>query len=165
MLELISSRNVPILTLILNSNYWQLKEQYNFWYIFWWAFKLLFGALKDFQIGHTCRQEKTSPNHTIVSNYCWWFSAQHRYLTTCSLSFVTLAYNDSLQDGNQICTKGDYFEQGDDVVGEKKACQFKRSFLRQCSGLADSNFGYSEGQPCILVKMNRVSHMFLCASQ
>uniref|UniRef100_A0A672L5M6 Sodium/potassium-transporting ATPase subunit beta-3 n=1 Tax=Sinocyclocheilus grahami TaxID=75366 RepID=A0A672L5M6_SINGR len=58
------------------------------------------------------------------------------------------------QWANEPCPEGMYFEQ-DDVV-EKKVCQFKRSVLRQCSGLADSNFGYSEGQPCILVKMNRV---------
>uniref|UniRef100_A0A673NIS6 Sodium/potassium-transporting ATPase subunit beta-3 n=1 Tax=Sinocyclocheilus rhinocerous TaxID=307959 RepID=A0A673NIS6_9TELE len=67
-------------------------------------------------------------------------------------------YNDSLQEANKPCPDGMYFEQDD--VEEKKACQFKRSELRQCSGLADSNFGYSEGQPCILVKMNRVSHCF-----
>uniref|UniRef100_A0A672M6T5 Sodium/potassium-transporting ATPase subunit beta n=1 Tax=Sinocyclocheilus grahami TaxID=75366 RepID=A0A672M6T5_SINGR len=63
-------------------------------------------------------------------------------------------YNDSLQEANKPCPDGMYFEQ--DNVEEKAACQFKRSELRQCSGLADSNFGYSEGQPCILVKMNRV---------
>uniref|UniRef100_A0A673HMB5 Sodium/potassium-transporting ATPase subunit beta n=1 Tax=Sinocyclocheilus rhinocerous TaxID=307959 RepID=A0A673HMB5_9TELE len=63
-------------------------------------------------------------------------------------------YNDSLQEANEPCPEGMYFEQDD--VEEKKVCQFKRSVLRQCSGLADSNFGYSEGQPCILVKMNRV---------
>uniref|UniRef100_A0A8C2AQ01 Sodium/potassium-transporting ATPase subunit beta n=1 Tax=Cyprinus carpio TaxID=7962 RepID=A0A8C2AQ01_CYPCA len=63
-------------------------------------------------------------------------------------------YNDSLQEANEACPEGVYFEQDD--VEEKKVCQFKRSVLRQCSGLADSNFGYSEGQPCILVKMNRV---------
>ncbi|XP_043114404.1 sodium/potassium-transporting ATPase subunit beta-3b [Puntigrus tetrazona] len=63
-------------------------------------------------------------------------------------------YNDSLQEANEVCPDDMYYEQ--DNVEEKKVCQFKRSVLRQCSGLADSNFGYSEGQPCILVKMNRV---------
>ncbi|KAA0702296.1 Sodium/potassium-transporting ATPase subunit beta-3 [Triplophysa tibetana] len=63
-------------------------------------------------------------------------------------------YNESAQDKNEQCPEGVYFEQ--DGVQEKKVCRFKRSLLRQCSGLADSMFGYSEGQPCILVKMNRV---------
>ncbi|XP_057206281.1 sodium/potassium-transporting ATPase subunit beta-3b [Triplophysa rosa] len=63
-------------------------------------------------------------------------------------------YDDSVQDGNELCPEDMYFEQDD--VQEKKVCRFKRSLLRQCSGLADSTFGYSEGQPCILVKMNRV---------
>lgn len=63
-------------------------------------------------------------------------------------------YNDSLQVANKNCTAGEYYEQDNDE--EKKVCPFMRSQLQQCSGLGDATFGYSEGQPCILVKMNRV---------
>ncbi|XP_039985894.1 sodium/potassium-transporting ATPase subunit beta-3b [Xiphias gladius] len=63
-------------------------------------------------------------------------------------------YNDSVQERNDLCLVGEYTEQDDEPI--KKVCQFKRSTLRQCSGLPDSTFGYADGKPCIIIKMNRV---------
>uniref|UniRef100_A0A4W4G6W9 Sodium/potassium-transporting ATPase subunit beta n=1 Tax=Electrophorus electricus TaxID=8005 RepID=A0A4W4G6W9_ELEEL len=65
-------------------------------------------------------------------------------------------YNDSEQVENEMCLSGQYYEQEGEA--QKKACQFRRSFLGRCSGLADPTFGYAQGQPCVLIKMNRVSH-------
>jgi hypothetical protein len=69
----------------------------------------------------------------------------------------SLGYNDSLQEEMNVdCPPGQYFIQDGNEDEDKKACQFKRSFLKNCSGLEDPTFGYSTGQPCILLKMNRV---------
>ncbi|XP_057616161.1 protein ATP1B4 isoform X2 [Chionomys nivalis] len=74
-----------------------------------------------------------------------------------SLNGFLQGYNDSLQEEMNIdCPPGQFFIQDGDEDEDKKACQFKRSFLKNCSGLEDPTFGYSTGQPCILLKMNRI---------
>uniref|UniRef100_A0A4W4FMB8 Sodium/potassium-transporting ATPase subunit beta n=1 Tax=Electrophorus electricus TaxID=8005 RepID=A0A4W4FMB8_ELEEL len=62
---------------------------------------------------------------------------------------------------NQECVPDRYFLQ--DTAGmknkPKRSCQFKRSTLGDCSGLADRYYGYNEGKPCVIIKMNRVIGM------
>ncbi|NXW53325.1 AT1B4 protein, partial [Eurystomus gularis] len=74
-----------------------------------------------------------------------------------SMHHFLAAYDDKVQEEKNIeCVSGQYFIQGGNESEEKKACQFKRSLLQNCSGIEDPTFGYSKGQPCILLKMNRI---------
>ncbi|KAM5126693.1 sodium/potassium-transporting ATPase subunit beta-2-like [Mantella aurantiaca] len=82
-----------------------------------------------------------------------------------SLNTVLQDYNQSVQEhrGAQ-CTPGVYNRQDD--TGEvrnypKKACQFLRDQLGDCSGIGnDPTYGYANGTPCVLIKLNRVINFF-----
>ncbi|KAL4656846.1 sodium/potassium-transporting ATPase subunit beta-233-like [Arapaima gigas] len=53
---------------------------------------------------------------------------------------------------------GEYKNRGDleSDVGVRKACRFKRDWLHDCSGMRDPNFGFKDGKPCIIIKLNRI---------
>ncbi|XP_075438031.1 sodium/potassium-transporting ATPase subunit beta-2-like [Ascaphus truei] len=77
-----------------------------------------------------------------------------------ALNIALQDYNTSVQEvRNSVCVPGVYNKQDDngDVRNyPKKACQFPRKLLQNCSGEEDGTYGYREGAPCVLIKMNRV---------
>lgn len=70
------------------------------------------------------------------------------------------AYNNSIQaQKNDECTPDQYFVQedsGDVKNNPKRSCQFNRTILEDCSGIGDRYYGYQDGKPCIIIKLNRV---------
>ncbi|KAM4678577.1 sodium/potassium-transporting ATPase subunit beta-2 [Discoglossus pictus] len=86
----------------------------------------------------------------------------NKYVT--ALDNVLEEYNDTVQEQRgTVCPSGMFNKQEDtgDVRNyPKKACQFMRKTLQDCSGLNDSSYGYKYGTPCVLIKMNRVINFF-----
>lgn len=85
-----------------------------------------------------------------------------RVNSSLSSLFVYAAYNDTVQAQTNIeCKPDQYFIQEDSGSLKnfpKRSCQFRRSILEQCSGSQERYYGYDIGQPCIIIKLNRVRH-------
>ncbi|NXX61659.1 ATP4B ATPase, partial [Scopus umbretta] len=78
-------------------------------------------------------------------------------LVTTLRTFLT-AYTPAAQRLNINCTGNTYFIQDtfDGPNKTKLSCKFTSDMLQNCSGITDPTFGFPEGKPCFIIKMNRV---------
>ncbi|XP_061484277.1 sodium/potassium-transporting ATPase subunit beta-1 [Rhineura floridana] len=44
----------------------------------------------------------------------------------------------------------------DPTLGKRQSCKFYRFWLGNCSGINDPSFGYKDGKPCVVIKLNRI---------
>ncbi|XP_051965181.1 sodium/potassium-transporting ATPase subunit beta-2-like isoform X2 [Xyrauchen texanus] len=99
------------------------------------------------------RGEQLEISYTVEYTETW-----ERYVQ--ALNNFLSPYNDSVQvQKNYDCKPDQYFIQEDSGSLRnfpKRSCQFKRSILDECSGNTDRYYGYNMGQPCIIIKLNRV---------
>ncbi|KAF6292453.1 ATPase Na+/K+ transporting subunit beta 1 [Rhinolophus ferrumequinum] len=72
-------------------------------------------------------------------------------------------YKDSAQKDEMIfedcgSVPSDFKDRGpyESGPGERKVCRFKLEWLGNCSGINDEQFGYKDGKPCVIIKLNRV---------
>ncbi|KAM4601792.1 sodium/potassium-transporting ATPase subunit beta-233-like [Polymixia lowei] len=107
-------------------------------------------------LSHTPRSDKAEVSFNLndVETYLPYTKALREFLAK---------YDDELQKDQmkyEDCgdEPADYKNRGDleSDVGIRKACRFSRTLLGACSGLDDREFGFKEGKPCLVVKLNRI---------
>lgn len=100
--------------------------------------------------------EQLEIDYTVEYTETW-----ERYVQ--ALNNFLSPYNDSVQaQKNYECKPDQYFVQEDSGSLKnfpKRSCQFQRSILGDCSGINDRYYGYNEGKPCVIIKLNRVINL------
>jgi len=107
-------------------------------------------------LSHTPRSEKLEIAFNMNDPLSF-----NKYIT--SMQDLLKRYDDNMQTDDKYyedCSvePQTYKERGilGDDLGQRKACRFSRTWLGPCSGDIDPNYGFKDGKPCLIVKLNRI---------
>ncbi|KAK5847970.1 hypothetical protein PBY51_017057 [Eleginops maclovinus] len=107
-------------------------------------------------LSHTPRSEKSEVSFSMndVETYLPYTKALRDFMSKYDEKYQT----DKMQFEDCGVDPGEYKNRGEleSDAGIRKACRFSRTQLGPCSGLEDPDFGFKEGKPCFIVKLNRI---------
>ncbi|KAK2889192.1 hypothetical protein Q8A67_014567 [Cirrhinus molitorella] len=107
-------------------------------------------------LSHSPRPEKAEFSYSISDPKS--YSAYEKHIK----EFLTAYDSENQNDESKFEDCGDkpltYTDRGEleSNDGVRKACRFDRAWLKDCSGLNGDKFGFEEGKPCLIVKLNRI---------
>ncbi|XP_034533781.1 sodium/potassium-transporting ATPase subunit beta-233-like [Notolabrus celidotus] len=107
-------------------------------------------------LSHTPRSEKSEVGFNLndMETYMPYTKAMKEILAKYEEEFQRdqLKFEDCGEDPAEYRNRGDL----ESDIGIRKACRFPKTALGPCSGIEDREFGYKEGKPCLIVKLNRI---------
>ncbi|XP_029906327.1 sodium/potassium-transporting ATPase subunit beta-1a [Myripristis murdjan] len=107
-------------------------------------------------LSHTPRSEKSEIAFNVndKATYAKYIKSMADFLANYSTDAQTdqMKYEDCGDVPSTYKLRGDL----ESDAGVRKACRFPRSWLRSCSGEGDDTYGFKDGKPCIIVKLNRI---------
>ncbi|MEQ2260623.1 hypothetical protein XENORESO_021448 [Xenotaenia resolanae] len=107
-------------------------------------------------LSHTPRSEKSEIYFEKSDN-----STYKKYIDSMAAfleQYDLIKQNDEMKYEDCGDVAAPYKDRGnlESELGQRKSCRFDRKLLKSCSGLDDTSFGFKEGKPCLIVKLNRI---------
>ncbi|TNM94323.1 hypothetical protein fugu_002499 [Takifugu bimaculatus] len=107
-------------------------------------------------LSHTPKSDKAemSYNPDELETYLPYTKALREFLTKYDeeAQMDPMKFEDCGEEPAEYKNRGEL----ESDMGVRKACRFSRTVLGPCSGLEDREFGFKEGKPCVIVKLNRI---------
>ncbi|XP_022069252.1 sodium/potassium-transporting ATPase subunit beta-1a [Acanthochromis polyacanthus] len=107
-------------------------------------------------LSHTPRSDKSEISFRMsdATTYAKYIKSMETFLEI----YKKDAQDDMMKFEDCGATPRGYMDRGslESGEGQRKACRFLRSWLGSCSGEPDSTFGFKDGKPCMIVKLNRI---------
>ncbi|XP_066521688.1 sodium/potassium-transporting ATPase subunit beta-1a [Hoplias malabaricus] len=107
-------------------------------------------------LSHTPRSEKAEISFSLLDEDS--YGAYVKSMKDLLGPYAQTKQDDSSKYEDCGDVPGKYIDRGDikDEIGTRKACKFSTTLLGPCSGLEDRSFGFRDGKPCLIVKLNRI---------